>query len=449
MREIKKCESEFSIYGLESSNGDVFISRTVKETGVTTKFTHYTYIDADGDSTLRRIESEVGIKIIERALVDDNISSALIIIEGEGADENIIVDFDNKVLMEHFYTSTGDKFLLHKESIDSYKRGEGRTIISTHISPEGICNLKCPYCSVAYRTVFNRINIEVIEKYVSILKERGLKAAILTGGGEPTLYPQINELVEFLHDESGLELALITNGTMLDRISPQNRHKFEWLRVSVNIFNDWEKKINIPEEFVDSDTVIGFSYIYTSEHNFTGNTIDHKEILSKIIKLMDKFNARYLRILPNCLIKGNKFNYQHEAIDKLISSFNDSRIFHQLKTHKIPDFGICYQSYFRPYLSEERNPWDGEPGCVFPCDSVVLNSSVKKFVEKYALCEPARIGYYLDRNIKASFDPRIDCHGCVFTSNNRLLADLIESDLNSKYQTRIGREISHLHRNFV
>ncbi len=443
MGEFKKYENKCSIYKLESSNGDIFISRTVKETRAITRFSHYTYINAEGGSVVKKIDSKTGEKIIKEALKDDNLSSALIVVEKSKKPE---INFEDKGLMENLYTSTGEKFLFHKESINSFKK-ESKTIISTHISPEGACNLKCSYCSVAYRTVFNRIEFETIKKYINILKKRGLKAVILTGGGEPILYPKINELIEFIYDESGLELAMITNGTTLEKIAPKNRYKFKWLRISVNIFNSWEDKINIPPEYINSDTVIGFSYIFTSEHDFTGETIDHKDAISKIIKIMDKTNGRYLRILPNCLVKGTKFNYQHKAIDKLISSFKDKRIFHQLKTHTTPDFKICYQSYFRPYLSEEKNPWNNKPGCVFPCDSVVLNESVKKFTEKYALCEPEKIGDYLDGKIKTNFDPRIDCQGCVFTTNNKLLSKLINFPSDDEYKNIHKKNV--LHKNFV
>jgi len=455
MPEFKKYQNKYSIYRLESSNGKVFISRTVKKTGAVSNFFYYTYIDKNGNSTIKRIDKTIGKKIIKDALVDDNISSALMVLEKGKFNKGInkVINFEDKSQAEYLYTSTGDKFIYHKNSIDAFRKNTGKSIISTHISPEGTCNLKCPYCSVVYRDSFgSRIELGIIKKYVNTLKKYGLKAIILTGGGEPCLYPQINELIEFLHDKSGLELALITNGTLLDKISPKNRTKFKWLRVSVNLFEGWEKKINIPKEFINSKTTIGFSHIYTLEHNFGDKKINYKEIIAKIIKLMDKFNAKYLRLLPNCLIKGDKFNYQHKAIDKLISFFKDKRIFHQLKTHQTPDFKICYQSYFRPYLSEEKNPWNGRPGTVFPCDSIVLNYSAKKFLDKYAVCQPERIGEYLDRKIKQRFKSSVDCEGCVFVRNNKILEHLVNAspeEYEKYFKNPANRKINHLHKNFV
>ena len=67
---------------------------------------------------------------------------------------------------EHKFTSTGIKFWKHAESMLSYKLGTGNSVVSTHISPEGACNLKCPYCSVTYRDTHSRLDLDVIKDYV-------------------------------------------------------------------------------------------------------------------------------------------------------------------------------------------------------------------------------------------------------------------------------------------
>ena len=60
---------------------------------------------------------------------------------------------------------------------------------------------------------------------------------------------------------------------------------------------------------------------------------------------------------------------------------------------------MCHQSYFRPYLSEEPFHETGIPGTVYPCDSVVLNSSVTHFAQKYQLCGASDILDYIDKII--------------------------------------------------
>src|SRR3990167_9053877 len=90
-----------------------------------------------------------------------------------------------------------------------------------------------------------------------------LRTVEITGGGNPILYPQINELITYLVNE-GLEVGLITNNP-LDRITQKNLDKLTWLRISLayldkeNFFKpNNAKPINIPT--IKGD--LGFSYVW-------------------------------------------------------------------------------------------------------------------------------------------------------------------------------------------
>lgn len=337
--------------------------------------------------------------------------------------------------MEHKFTSTGIKFWRHTEQMMAYRNGEPNTVISTHISPEGACNLKCEYCSVTYRDTHSRISMEVIQDYVTKLKTRGLKAAILTGGGEPTLYKKFNELVQWLKYDQGLSVALITNGTNTHRVEPKTWEAFSWVRVSINLIPDWEKKIVLPHHLLNKDCVVGSSMVVTTK------TVKELED-GRISALADRLNAKYVRILPNCLLEQAPLIGMHINLDEMFQKLNDPRFFHQHKLHAAPQCGTCHQSYFRPYLSEEPYHKTGKPGAVYPCDSVVLNNAVMKFVHKYQICAAEDILDYLDRKIQHSFDPRKDCTGCVFTKNVNMLDDWVNKGEQQfdKYPTPLKHE---------
>ncbi len=314
--------------------------------------------------------------------------------------------------IEHRYTSTGIKFWRHQEAMESYRAGTGCTVISTHISPEGACNLKCPYCSVTYRDTHQRIALPVIQKYVTDLMTRGLKAVILTGGGEPTIYKDFNELVVWLH-RLGIKVALITNGTQSGRVSPRAWKCFTWIRVSLNVFEGWQDKIRIPTELLSDKCTVGCSMVYTPEHRL--------DTLLKASQVADAVKAKYVRVLPNCLLPQDKLMAQHEALDRDFQAIGDMRFFQQHKSHAAPACGTCHQSYFRPYLSEAISTESGEPGTVYPCDSVVLNGAAMHFPQLYQLCPASRVLDYIDGKIAAKFDPRVNCTGCVFTKNVEML----------------------------
>lgn len=302
-------------------------------------------------------------------------------------------------------TSTGVKLWSHPSALEHYKAGRGFSPVTTHVSPEGACNLDCPYCSVTKRDVHVTLDPDTIERYLAQLQLRGLKAVILTGGGEPTAYKHINRILDFIR-RSGLKVALITNGTLASRV--RDWDVFEWVRVSINVFPGWEDKIRIPK----IRGRVGLSYCFWRQ----------EDIWSKIIAKADELEAEYIRVLPDCTLPQEELIDWHIKLDE--SMPKDPRLVHQPKLHATPRSKVCHQSYFRPYLHES--------GWVYPCDSVVLNDSPGVFLKKYSLCEAKDIGAYLDREIEHSFDPTQDCHGCVFTKTVDMLEDYVSGRIEAQ-----------------
>jgi Radical SAM superfamily len=331
---------------------------------------------------------------------------------------------------EHAFTSTGIKFWRHQQAMESFRAGTGHSVISTHISPEGACTLRCPYCSVTFRETHSRIPLGRIMRYVRDLKSRGLKAVILTGGGEPTLYPDFDALVEWLKNEMGLSVALITNGFTRETSVDANRETwgaFSWVRVSINIFDGWRDRIKIPTGYLAPDCVVGASFVYTLEHEASEDVpLSRLDLLRQVAQVADNINAKYVRLLPNCLLEQDQLLAEHAALDATLAELGDPRFFHQFKIHGAPNADRCHQAYFRPYLSEEPDA-DGVPGVVYPCDSVVLNDSRARFAPEYQLCKPEQILDFMDGRIPQRFKPRHDCAGCVFTGNVEMLAGYRET----------------------
>jgi len=202
------------------------------------------------------------------------------------------------------YTSTGVKFWRHPKQMDSFLKGTGHTVISTHISPEGNCNLNCDYCSVKKRDKHFKIEPKVIKQYVDDLIKRGLKGVILTGGGEPCLYPHFDEIVYYIASTRRLKIALITNGTILNHLS--TLHYFSWIRISINNFKGWESKIRVPLSKINENCTIGASLVYSGENK--------KITKRQLIKFANKIKAEYVRIIPNCLHDQVQLLKEHEEV---------------------------------------------------------------------------------------------------------------------------------------
>jgi len=337
--------------------------------------------------------------------------------------------------LEQTYTSTGAKFWRHRQAMYNYRAGDPHTIISTHISPTSACNLNCRYCSVRKRSRNNHIPLSTIKAYILTLMRYGLKAVILTGGGEPTLYEHINELIGFIEGTCNLQLALITNGTACDRVRPDRWAAFSWVRVSLN--EAALDRINLPTAYLVPECTVGCSAIYS------GTQAD-PAFLRACRDAATSINASYVRLLPDCLQTGDELMAAHENIGVAFAELNDDRFFHQRKMHRRPRTNRCHQARFRPYLSEEPFHGNGEPGAVYPCDSLVLNDRAARFTEQFQLCHALDVEQWLNAR-NDGIDPARDCDGCVFAGTINMLDDWANGKIDKFDQHREPID----HANFV
>jgi len=350
---------------------------------------------------------------------------------------------EGRTTEETRFTSTGNKYWAHRGKLEAYRDKVGRSVISTHIAPEGACNLKCPYCSVTHRKVWNRIEYDVIIDYLEKLLSRGLKAVIFTGGGEPTTYPKFNELLEWVFSK-GLEVGLITNGTKWHKIDLGLVGRLSWVRVSINIFPGWEDLITAPTRSFAPECVFGMSYVWTRNHEHGGSeNSTGLNMLCRVHALGTGLRAKYIRIQPDCQLYQEDLSRAHADLANELQPFGEGNLFfHHNKNHRLPTASRCHQSYFRPFLSEEVHPGTGKPGSVFPCDSVILNRQLYRFDESYALCAPGDILDYMDHKIQAPFSPNKDCAACVFTDNIDALDDYVERGV-ERFDLVEGKEVHH------
>ena len=110
-----------------------------------------------------------------------------------------------------------------------------------HLVPTNRCNHHCLFCS--YRTESSRcsqlfdsrdhIPRRRLYELMSEFKVAGVSSVQFTGGGEPTCHPDFGEVLQHVQ-KLGIESALVTNGSFLQRLSKDNLLQLAWLRVSID-----------------------------------------------------------------------------------------------------------------------------------------------------------------------------------------------------------------------
>lgn len=125
-----------------------------------------------------------------------------------------------------------------------------------------------------------QIDNERIIELIREFKEGGVNSLVFLGGGEPTIHPNLEEIIEATND-SGLEYGIITNGSRLDRIIPyKNSPELKWIRVSLDAAkeNTWIK-IHRPRDVMK----YGFKHILDVVKDLKNDRPDFLRGLSFIV----------------------------------------------------------------------------------------------------------------------------------------------------------------------
>jgi radical SAM protein with 4Fe4S-binding SPASM domain len=171
------------------------------------------------------------------------------------------------------------KILNYFEKIDSLKKGNWECPVCLEIDPSSACNLKCFFCTdkVYLKENSEFLNFNLYRSLIEEAKELGVKAITFTGGGEPLLHPQFNQMARFAI-YNGFEIGLITNGLLLNTISDPEIFKF--IRISLDAYDEKSyKKIkgkncfnqvvsNIISLAEKEITDVGISYVVCDENIF-------------------------------------------------------------------------------------------------------------------------------------------------------------------------------------
>jgi hypothetical protein len=375
--------------------------------------------------------------------------------------------------LTHDFTSTGSKFWNHPQALEGLRNGKPGVVVS-HIMLTDTCQHTCAFCSVATREG-NSLTREQIKGYVEQLLPFGLKAIILSGGGNPILYREkraaddplepwtFNDVVDYLHGK-GLQIGVITNGmpmgeypvgkymspdgsvyverrTSWKTVRPATLDKLTWVRISMSGLDHKENEVYVPD--IDhSKTTLGFSYvahdIYEVPEEPNHGKVSTEEDLAahggkaaSILRFEDRIGRltdqiativhghkpRYVRLLPNCLqpdlIKG-----RCDQLQEMANAIDPSVVFVQYKPPAAPP--ACYLGYLHPVLNSD--------GYVYPCDSCVLNKTAgHKFANPWRVCRWDEIAELYSKPARSLIkDPHTQCPGCVFTGSNILLKGIVD-----------------------
>jgi MoaA/NifB/PqqE/SkfB family radical SAM enzyme len=343
--------------------------------------------------------------------------------------------------------------------------------ISINLDLTSACNYSCPFC-VDSRLINagKTIALKDIEKLIDTLHSHGLLSVILIGGGEPTLHPDFEAVVDIIKNK-GLQIGIVTNGSRLEKIEAiaDRLEEKDWVRISVDAANEetfeelhhprtkltlqqiLEKAKKIKEK--NPRVSLGYSFVIVWE----GVDIDGKRLrpniqeMPRAAELARKFLFDYISFKP-CLIRVE--GSQRETLLQNVGPSKESEIAKEIKTQlqmarKIAGdkLKILESSNLKAMLDQETERIKRQPKrCHMQFYRTVVSPFGIYHCPAFRGVEIAKIaekdGYLTDNKFKQSlksvarsilaFDAERECKdvGCFYNETNWWLETFIQSKEN-------------------
>jgi len=324
------------------------------------------------------------------------------------------------------------KVFAHMDKIEQLKRGKIITPVFIQVDLTNRCNLNCNFCfyKIHKLSAFDpkaEIPFETMKRMLREWKDIGVKALEISGGGEPLLHPNFKDIVKYAK-KLGFEMALVTNGTLLDDETLELIKDFEWVRFSVDavtpqtfkkikgvdLFDKVIENLRKLIEIKSENNVIGYSFVvcrdnYTEIHE-----------AAKFAKLLGCDNIRFslaMTPLKEKLFEGiwDECVYLMERAkreeDENFKVFQFSNRIYDLAGEVYSE--CCYYTDFVGVVA----PSGYFPCCRLKCDANFRFGSID---------EPFKKVWFGEKRLRFLKMVRRGCpYDCWMTQKNKIIAALV------------------------
>lgn len=98
---------------------------------------------------------------------------------------------------------------------EAHKARNSNKLLAIRLETNTSCNLHCRYCYAQSGGASAKIaDFDILKRIISEAKELGIKSVVVIGGGEPTLYPNLRELIAYI-DSLGIFPMLFSNTILI------------------------------------------------------------------------------------------------------------------------------------------------------------------------------------------------------------------------------------------
>lgn len=346
-----------------------------------------------------------------------------------------------------------DKAIYHHKSLAILQDGGQPSPTYVQIIPSDLCNQSCGFC--AYRSADydanplfkvigsdGSVNInprrmipwEKLQEIVRDCKELGVRAILLTGGGEPTLHPQFGELMNLIF-YNGIDFSVQTNGLLIGKPAFRGVRNCTWMRISLDagtpetyaairqvpaqefsiVVRNLESLANIP----DRRFTLGVGFVVTKEnyHELALATRIARDAGADNIRISAVFQNDHASYFEKFLAETEE--QVSAAVSMQTSKFTVCNNFSiKLDDMRLgrPDYEQCHYMHFTTYIGGDQHVYVCCVNSYNPRGDIgsLESQSFRKLWNGHA-----------KRQMFESFDAR-DCPRCMFNEKNRAIHEMLK-----------------------
>tara|TARA_R110002051_G_scaffold308562_1_gene380422 strand:+ start:280 stop:1509 length:1230 start_codon:yes stop_codon:yes gene_type:complete len=291
------------------------------------------------------------------------------------------------------------KVIANIENVIQFLETKNTSPVLVEVDPSNACNHGCYFCISSYIHLPESKDLETFDRSImpknilmsmcEDLVDLGVKAVNWTGGGEPTLNPNLKYAIQYM-GKNNIPMGMFTNGALLDRFDLFDTlvDNMTWVRFSVDAgtektYNwirrpgkgqDWNKMHQNLAKLIDTNNAAGKKIDIGVGMVITPDT--YSEIVDYANTFKD-FDLDYCQFKPEIVNREREEGVQrdvefwNEKVEPLLDEAKDilGDKF-QLNGYKITDLGEDPKILGRHYkkcLGSQIQPCVGADGHVYVC----------------------------------------------------------------------------------
>ena len=307
--------------------------------------------------------------------------------------------------MKHSYTAADIDIpvkLLH-DSKFMYAILEHKKVLMRHLQfcPTNRCNLNCEFCSCGDREKQIEMSTPDCMKLLDVARELRCNAVTITGGGEPILHPNINEIIQKCN-MNYMKVGLVTNGLLLDFLN----QRVDWCRISFDSKRDFKQLSQVLTRTLKRlryEPPIDWAFSFVA---YAG--VGH---LKKLVKFANANGFTHVRVVADINNPSDEMIAACRAELKGI----DDKVIYQPRTRPTRGNKKCWISLLKPTVAAD--------GTIYPCCGAqyALKNTSKDFHKALGMGKDLK--EVSDKQLL--FDGSV-CDKCYYDNYNRFIELLME-----------------------